>query len=255
MKDEEIKQAEADLEKAEAELEMAQAAERKAIQDVEAAVEELQEAENHHREIHITVDGEPVETKHRELTADQIISEFGNQDPATSYLVEIEGNKKESFKGKGDEKIKLHDGLQFQIISTGPKPVSACVGVAAFSEGLSALGYEPRALPGSPDHIVFDYIVEIGKFVGRAVRLGFVVPPDFPNVPPGGPHVSPHILPIHPGNNQTHPLGGVHQSPAPWQSAMGGQWQYWSRPFVNWAQTKKTVAVYMGHIWRLWETQ
>ena len=82
------------------------------------------------------------------------------------------------------------------------------------------------------------------------------MPQDFPNIPPGGPHVSPHMQPIHPANDVPHPAGGVHQShSAPFLKGAGGDWQYWSRPFVNWGQGKKTVSAYMAHIWRLWETQ
>jgi hypothetical protein len=259
----EVKQAEAHLKQAEAKLESAladecgaHADEHEALREIQEAAHDIREADDHHREIHFSVDGEAYEIRHHKRTANQIISEFGKQDPATNYLVEIQGTHKNSYQGKGDEEIKLRDGLCFQIISTGPKPVSGCTGTAAFAEGLRALGYEPKALPDCPNHIFFNYVVEIGRFVGRTVRLGFIVPPDFPNIPPTGPHVSPHIQPIHTGGDQPHPFGGVHQSQsAPFQKGTGGDWQYWSRPAVNWGQSKKTVSAYMAHIWRLWETQ
>ena len=214
----------------------------------------VREAEHHHHEIHFTVDGEEYETRKRELTANQIISEFGKKDPTTNYLVEIRGTHKVSYQGKGDQKIKLHEGESFQIVSTGPTPVSDCTGPKAFAEGLRALGYEPGALANGPDHIFFNYPVEIGRFAGRIFRLGFVVPPDFPNIPPGGPHVSPQIWPIRTGNDVPHPAGGVHQSPT-FQQGAGGKWQYWSRPCIDWGKSKRTVIAYMAHIWRLWETQ
>jgi hypothetical protein len=262
-KNNEIKQAEEHLKDAEAKLETAladeceaPAAERAALRDVEEAAHEIREAESHHREIHFTVDGEEYETRHHKLTANQIISEFGKQDPATNYLVEIQGTRKISYQGKGNEEIELHDCMSFQIISTGPKPVSSCNGAEAFAEGLQALGYEPKALPNLPDHIFLNYLVEVGRFIGQTVRMGFIVPRDFPNIPPGGPHVSPHMQPIHPANDVPHPAGGVHQTHSTaFQKDAGGDWQYWSRPFVNWGQSKKTVSAYMAHIWRLWETQ
>jgi hypothetical protein len=38
--------------------------------------------------------------------------------------------------------------------------------------------------------------------------------------------------------------------------ALGGQWQYWSRPpGPEWQAGKKTVAAYMSHVWRLWGSQ
>ena len=80
---------------------------------------------DHLHEIHFTVDGEPCETHERELTPNQIIRQFAGKDPATHYLVQIEGHRRISFQGKGDEPIKMHDGMKFQVISTGPTPVSA----------------------------------------------------------------------------------------------------------------------------------
>ena len=207
-------------------------------------------------EIHFTVDGEPYETTERELTPNEIIRQFAKMDPVTHYLVQIQGNHKESFQGKGDIPIKMHNEMNFQVISTGPTPVSdvTVTGPAAFCRGLVALGYQPEPVPGRPDHIVIDYEVQSGKFVGKKVRHGFIVPVDFPLTPPSGPHVSPHIHPISPGGQ--HPTGAVHLThAAPFQQALGGEWQYWSRPFRDWASSKKTVAVYMSHIWQLWDSQ
>jgi hypothetical protein len=129
-------------------------------------------------------------------------------------------------------------------------------GVEVFLEGLRALGYKPMTLHGNPNHVVIDYVVESGKFADTKLRLGFVVPSDFPMTTPTGPHVSPRIHPTHPANDVGHPLGGVHET----QSAIfiqsaGGEWQYWSRPAADWATSKKTVAAYMSHVWRLWDSQ
>lgn len=127
-------------------------------------------------------------------------------------------------------------------------------GAAAFVQGLVGLGYQPTSLPGKPDHVVIDYEVESGRFRGKKVKHGFVVPGDFPLTAPSGPHVSPHIHPIKPDGQ--HPMGAVHEGQAaPFQEAHGGAWQYWSRPFPEWASSKKTVAAYMSHIWRLWDSQ
>jgi hypothetical protein len=120
-------------------------------------------------------------------------------------------------------------------------------------DGLRSLGFAPVLVPDCPNGVVVDYVVETGKFAGKAVRLGFLVPADFPNTPPTGPHVSPHIHPL--GGGSVHPTGGIHEQHSVAFLKAGGQWQYWSRPFMNWAQEKKSVAVYMSHIWRLWDTQ
>jgi hypothetical protein len=119
--------------------------------------------------------------------------------------------------------------------------------IEAFVAGLIALGYEPVVLADKPDRVTFDYVVETGKHAGRKVRLGFVVPGDFSATCPSGPHVSPQIHPI--GQQGGHPTGAVNASD------FGGDWQYWSRPFPEWAKSKRTVAAYMSYIWRLWDSQ
>lgn len=128
------------------------------------------------------------------------------------------------------------------------------MGADTFMQGLRDLGYQPFALPDKPDHIVFDYVVETGRFAGRKVRHGLVVPADFPLSTPSGPHVTPDIHPIK--TEGAHPMGAVHRDQAmPFQQALGGEWQYWSRPASNWPTSKKSVATYMAHIWCLWDSQ
>jgi len=260
MEEQEFHEAEAHLKRAEADIAVARDAESAAEKEVSEAIHEIEEAEkHHHHEIHFELDGEPFETKKHELTPNQIISEFGKKNPADHYLVQILPDKTISYKDKGNESIKMHDCMNFQIVSTGPKPVSQgpiITGVAVFTEGLRGMGLDPKPLPNLPDHIVMDYVVQSGRFAGRSVRLGFVVPPDFPMTTPTGPYVSPHVLPIHPNSDVGHPLGGVHESQAaPFRQGAGGDWQYWSRPFPEWATSKKTPSSYMSHIYRLWETQ
>jgi len=80
---------------------------------------------DHGHEIHFTVDGERYETRRRELTPNEILRKFAAKDPATHYLVQIEGHHRVSYQGKGDEPIKMKNGMRFQVISTGPTPVSA----------------------------------------------------------------------------------------------------------------------------------
>lgn len=216
----EVKQAEAHLIRAEAELEAAQrderaaeAAEQAALKDIDTAVQELREEEHHHREIHFSVDGEDFETCRREWTPNEIIKDFGKKDPATNYLVAIHSTHNVSDQGKGGEKIEIHECEAFQIVSTGPTPVSDATGSAEFSAGLRDLGYDPQTLGDRPDHVFFNYPIDVGRFAGQAVRLGFVVPPDFPNITPSGPHVSPRLRAIHPGNDVPHPAGGCPSGP------------------------------------------
>lgn len=78
-------------------------------------------------EIHFTVDGEHYETPKGSLTPNEIIREFAELDPATHYLVQIHGQERNSFEGKGDEPVEMRNGMRFQVISTGPTTVSASV--------------------------------------------------------------------------------------------------------------------------------
>jgi hypothetical protein len=117
-----------------------------------------------------------------------------------------------------------------------------------FLEQLRELGYEIEECGG--DRIAFTYTIPVGKFRGQEVRLGLLVPRDFPASPPTGPHVSPHLLPLCPRGGK-HPREGVHPSPA-----FGEGWQYWSRPFLqSWPGTERDVRAYMAFIRKLFETQ
>lgn len=209
---------------------------------------------DHGSTIHFTVDGEPFTTDDRTLTANEIIRRFAEKDPATHYLILLRRKKKESFQGRGDETIRIKEGDQFMTICVGPTPVAdgtRLTGVGAFIAGLKELGWGAEMLPGHPDHVLFDYTVESGKFAGRTFRLGFQVPPDFPMSEPHGPHLSPRIHPN--GSGGEHPTGGIHDSPT-FAGATGQEWEHWSRPHPNWSK-KPTVAEYMRHIWQLWDTQ
>ena len=73
--------------------------------------------------IDFTVDGEPLTTTERELTPRQIM-ELASTDPETHYLVQIEGRHRESYQGKGEITIHVHDDAKFITVSTGPTPVS-----------------------------------------------------------------------------------------------------------------------------------
>lgn len=128
-------------------------------------------------------------------------------------------------------------------------------GMEVFLRGLLDLGYEPFVLDGKRDHVVITYTVQSGKFAGKTIKVGFIVPADFPLNTPSGIHIAEIIHP--PKSGGTHPTGGVHLGhAAAFQQVLGGEWQYWSRPpGPAWATGKKTVAAYMSHVWRLWDSQ
>lgn len=69
-----------------------------------------------------TVDGEPHSTTEHQLTVRQILASAGI-DPATHYLVEIQGNHQLPHQNL-DEVIHIHQHMKFISISTQPTPVS-----------------------------------------------------------------------------------------------------------------------------------
>ena len=75
------------------------------------------------RVIEYTVDDEPQSTTKHTLTPKEILHNAGI-DPATHYLVQIIGNKQESYKDKPDEPIHMHQHMKFVSVSTGSTPVS-----------------------------------------------------------------------------------------------------------------------------------
>lgn len=68
------------------------------------------------------VDNEALETTSKELTVRQILGQAGD-DPQTHYIVEVKGDQQVPHKSL-DESIKIHEGIRFAAIFTGPTPVS-----------------------------------------------------------------------------------------------------------------------------------
>jgi hypothetical protein len=209
--------------------------------------------------ITIFIDGEEYQTPDKKMTANQILI-LGGLATHDHYLMEIKGNHQESFEGKGEETIHLHKGSRFVSVFVGPTTVSdsqqeldrvAITGPGLFAAQLRASGYkEVSELPDN--NVKFSYKVTTGRFSGLEVELGFVVPVNFPENPPTGPHVHKEIHPHQSGGQ--HPTGGVHPS-AGHSQHFGAEWQYWSRPYPNWSQGKRDTARYMAFIHGLWATQ
>jgi hypothetical protein len=74
-------------------------------------------------EIDYIVDDEPQSTTSKVLTPRQILTDAGI-DPASHYLVQLQGQHQISYKDTPDVEIKLHEHMKFISISTGPTPVS-----------------------------------------------------------------------------------------------------------------------------------
>jgi hypothetical protein len=90
------------------------------------AVEHQDDRDHHHgqEQIHFFVDGERYTTHQEKWTPSEIIRKFAEKDPSANYLVQIHGHDRVSYEGRGDIPIELRNGMRFQVISTGPTPVS-----------------------------------------------------------------------------------------------------------------------------------
>jgi hypothetical protein len=84
---------------------------------------EAARAESGRPPIEITVDGRPVTLDDPNTTPNEILRLAG-LDPATNYLVRVEGRHQVSFEGRGDEQIHVHPGEKFVSVSIGPTPAS-----------------------------------------------------------------------------------------------------------------------------------
>jgi hypothetical protein len=128
-------------------------------------------------------------------------------------------------------------------------------GVQVFIQGLRDLGYAPELLLEKSDHVIFYYTVPGGSHAHEKVRLGFIVPADFPVTIPSGFYVSPPLT-LRSPESMVHASGTfsrIDDMEFSWSS--GGKWQYRAQTFPNWDKTRKDVEAYMGCIARLWDEQ
>ena len=102
--------------------------------------------------------------------------------------------------------------------------------VDVFAGQLRGLGFDV-SVNGS--FVTFPFKIQSGSRSGQLVTVGIEVSGDFPANPPPGPHVRPHL---------GHPDGHVNPS------TLGGEWEYWSRPFPSWPSTNRTASDYMAHV-------
>lgn len=122
------------------------------------------------------------------------------------------------------------------------------IGNVAIKDQLAQLGY------GSTDYsdahgnnyVSFQYTIPLGRFRGETVEIALNAP-QFPNVPPTGPYIKPHILPIT-GGGGTHPFGGIHDSKIPTLD-----FQYWSRPCNGLSDTDKHIKSYLAFLRSLFD--
>lgn len=123
------------------------------------------------------------------------------------------------------------------------------MGIEDFKNQLEEMGYEPKERGN--DCLSFSYTIPCGKHQGKTIEMGLHIPPQFPELPPSGPHFTPHLVPLT-INGGSYP--GVHSSLDRHGQAFDAGWQYWSRPYNGWASTVKSVKAYLRHINHLMDT-
>jgi hypothetical protein len=69
------------------------------------------------------IDDEPQITDDRVMTPTQILAK-ANLDPASHYLVRLDGASKHSYEGKPSEQIHMHPKIRFISVFTGAAPLS-----------------------------------------------------------------------------------------------------------------------------------
>lgn len=118
-------------------------------------------------------------------------------------------------------------------------------GQELFAKQLRALGVKDVQVD-APDWVVFHRAAPSGRYSGDAVRVALKVPPDFPRVPPHGPHIYPRRRPNQNSAN-THPDKVI-------DSARGPDWERWSRPYPGWKSGRGCARIYLKFLDHLLET-
>lgn len=118
------------------------------------------------------------------------------------------------------------------------------MGIEDLEAQLQELGYETWRLP--PNFVAFKFLIPHGRFRGKQVTIA-LQGPQFPQIPPSGPHLAPHLLPFN-NTRGPHPDHGIHDRMLP-----SPEFQYWSRPFVRWNQSTMTAGAYLAFLRTLFD--
>lgn len=124
------------------------------------------------------------------------------------------------------------------------------VGIDLIKQQLAQLGYEPTvhldANGNETGFISFKFMIPLGRFKNQEVEIA-INAPQFPAIPPTGPYIKPHLLPIT-GGGGTHPFGGIHEFNTP-----TAEYQYWSRPCNDWNGLDMNMKTYIAFLRTLFD--
>lgn len=117
------------------------------------------------------------------------------------------------------------------------------MGINELKSQLEELGYKVNDIASGI--ISFKFIVPHGRFKDEELEIALQWA-QFPNLPPPGLLLDKGLLPLQSGGQ--HPSGGIHN-----RNFGGRTWQYWSRPFKDWASTDRTAKTYLAFIRTLFD--
>lgn len=120
------------------------------------------------------------------------------------------------------------------------------IGLDELHRQLCELGYSASVVDNR--FVMFKFCVPTGRFKDAVIEIALEAP-QFPLNPPSGPYIKPHLMPINGGGGE-HPNAGIHQRNLP-----TSEFQYWSRPFINWNNSEKTAKEYIAFIRTLFDFQ
>ena len=172
------------------------------------------------------IDKQQFKTDLDQHSAADLLSNFAQEDPTETTLVLKKGN--ELTKYANDDVITIKNGMHFVVFHDGPTPVSY-LGPEKLMDELQDLGYKPKLVdaPDGNQYVVLaGYTVELGKFSGRVIDIGFLATADFPNSVASAIHIKsdPQLY------ETKDTLKGIRNIT---NSALGDEWRYWSINF-NW---------------------
>jgi hypothetical protein len=124
------------------------------------------------------------------------------------------------------------------------------VGTEIIKQQLAQLGYKPTVhyddSNAETGFVSFEFMVPLGRFRGQQIEIA-ITATQFPAIPPTGPYIKPHLLPIT-GGGGTHPFGGIHEFNMP-----TAEFQYWSRPCNEWIDSDMNMKSYLAFLRTLFD--
>lgn len=187
------------------------------------------------------IDKQKFRTTQIELSAKVLLEQFAQEDSNETTLVLKHGNELTKFEDD-NQLITLINGMRFIVFHDGPTTVSS-YGPNQLVHELQEIGFEPELVNGDDNNryaVIRNYTVDMGRFAGRVIDLGFLATPNYPQSIGSAIHVRalPQLF------EKTDSIPNVRNII---DSGLGCEWLYWSKNF-NWHQQKQNARRLMAQI-------